>query len=78
MDFEVIVQAYQKAYPLLKKWMAALTKKITQSKDVDSFYAKFMAMLEEAKIWDISKEELQGMLMIITLDPILDLREYYY
>ena len=73
--FEVIDQAYQKAYPLFAKRMAALTKKIAQSEDVDSFYAKYVAMLEEAEIGDMSKEELHGMLMIIALEPIQDLRE---
>ena len=53
--------------------MAALTKKITPSEDVDSFYAKYVAMLEEAEIGDMTKEELHGMLMIIALEPIRDL-----
>ena len=55
--------------------MAALTKKISQSEDVDSFYDKYVAMLEEAEIRDMSKRELHGMLMIIALEPIRDLRE---
>ena len=55
--------------------MAALTKKISQSEDVDSFYDKYVAMLEEAEIRDMSKGELHGMLMIIALEPIRDLRE---
>ena len=32
-------------------------------------------MLEEAEIGDMSKEELHGMLMIIALEPIRDLRQ---
>ena len=32
-----------------------------------------MAMLEEAEIRNMSKEELHGMLMIIALEPIRDL-----
>ena len=55
--------------------MAASTKKITQSEDVNSFYAKYVAMLEEAEIGNMSKEELHGMLTIIALEPIRDLQE---
>ena len=48
--FKVIDQCYQQAYPLFAKGMAALTKKITQSEDINSFYAKYVAMLEEAEM----------------------------
>ena len=42
---------------------------------MDSFYAKYVAMLEEVEIWDMTKEELHSMLKIIALQPIWDLRE---
>ena len=73
--FEVIDQAYQRAYPLFAKRMSALTKKITTSEDIDAFYAKYLAMLKEAEIEKMSKDELYGMLMMIALEPLHDLRD---
>ena len=73
--YSIIDKIYNKNFPKLAKQMAALTKKISGNEDVDSFYSKYMAALEEAGLWNMSKEELHGMLMIIALEPIADLRE---
>ena len=73
--FAVIDSAYKRAYPIFAKRMAALTRKIGGNEDVDAFYAKYMTMLEEEQIEKMSRDELYGMMMMIALDPINDLRE---
>ena len=42
--FEVIDQAYKRAYPIFFKRMAALTRKIRSNEDIDVFYAKLKVL----------------------------------
>ena len=59
--FEVIDQAYKRAYLIFVKRMAALTRKIRSNKDIDAFYAKYLELLEKAEIHKMTRDELYGM-----------------
>ena len=72
---EVIESAYNRSYPIFAKRIAALTKKIGPNEDIDAFYSKYLGILKEADLGAISEEQWHGMLMIIAVEPIADLRE---